>query len=157
MTRLVLVVEDNPADVDLLLEALSVGAAADVRVEAASTGADALRRLRDRRQPVPDLVVLDLNLPAGSGHDVLGEIRRDPRLRLLPVIVLTSSAAPEDVRASYALGANSHVAKPDGLTRYLEVVGAIEQFWLCTAVLPPVEGPPSRPSHRPRAEEAGHG
>ena len=142
--RLLLLVEDNPADVDLLLEGLRVDdASTDIQIEALSTGVEALRRLRDHRKPAPDLIMLDLNLPARGGHEVLAEIRQDPDLHLLPVIIFTSSAAPEEVRTSYALGANCHVTKPEGLARYLDVARTVEEFWLRTAALPPADAPPS--------------
>jgi chemotaxis family two-component system response regulator Rcp1 len=136
VTAVLLLVEDNPADVDLLLEGLAEGDGAPVAVETAPNGAAAIHRLRDRDRDVPDLVLLDLNLPARGGHEVLTEIRADPRLRTLPVVVFTSSGSAEDIRTSYALGANCYVTKPPGLTRYFEVVRDIEQFWLRTAQLP---------------------
>jgi chemotaxis family two-component system response regulator Rcp1 len=136
VSAVLLLVEDNPADVDLVLEGLADGAGAPVAVETAASGATAIRRLQDQGLVMPDLVLLDLNLPARGGHEVLTEIRADPRLRTLPVVVFTSSGSAEDIRTSYDLGANCYVTKPPGLTRYFEVVRGIEEFWLRTARLP---------------------
>jgi chemotaxis family two-component system response regulator Rcp1 len=131
------------------LEESSIGR--EVVLETRADGAGALRRLLDESAHLPDLVVLDLNLPGRGGHDVLKAMRGNPRLRRLPVIIFSSSSAAEDVRSSYDLGANCYVTKPHGLTRYFEVVRGIEDFWLSTAVLPPADAaPPPRTPGRDR-------
>jgi chemotaxis family two-component system response regulator Rcp1 len=135
----ILLVEDNLADVRLTREALrEVGRAVDLDV--AGDGDEALAflrgegRHRDRR--VPDLVLLDLNLPRKSGHDVLAEMRRDDRLRRLPVIVLTTSVSPSDVEHCYDLGANCYIVKPLVYNEFRRVVALIEDFWLGVVRLP---------------------
>ena len=136
----VLLVEDNAADVDLTREALSdatrLGALHVVR-----DGAEAIAFLRREGvhagAPIPCLVLLDLNLPGLDGRGVLVEMRRDETLRRIPVVVLTSSSAPDDAAGAYEAGANCFVTKPVGLTEYLAAVRAIEHFWLDVATLPP--------------------
>ena len=97
-------------------------------------GVDALARLRGG--PLPDLVLLDLNLPRMSGHEVLAEIKRDDQLRRLPVVVLSTSTVAEDVRRSYELGASVHVAKPVDFDQFTFVIKQIEDFFLSVAELP---------------------
>jgi len=128
----ILLVEDNPDDVDLTREAFrEVGATS--RLHVVESGIDAIAFLRHEGQyaaaPTPDLVLLDLNLPKKSGHEVLAEIKADPRLRGIPVVVLTSSAAESDVARSYALAANGYVTKPVDLDDYFRVVRLIDNFW----------------------------
>lgn len=129
----VLLVEDNPGDVRLTREALKE---AKVRnnVHVASDGVVALEFLRREGQfanaPRPDVVLLDLNLPRRSGHEVLHDIKSDERLRAIPVVILTSSQADEDIARSYQLAANAYVTKPVGLNEFLKVVRSIEHFWL---------------------------
>lgn len=136
----ILLVEDNPGDVRLTQEAFK-----DARVlnhiVVAGDGEEALARLR--RQGVhegarlPDLILLDLNLPKKSGREVLSEIKHDPALSRIPVVVLTSSRAEEDVARSYDLHANCYITKPVDFDRFIEVVRALEQFWLVVVTLPP--------------------
>jgi chemotaxis family two-component system response regulator Rcp1 len=139
MTRSILLVEDNAGDVRLTREALRE-ARVDVELIAVSDGEEALAYLRkegrhsDARRP--DLVLLDLNLPKRNGLEVLEDMRRDPALRLLPVIMLTTSAAAHDVSACYDRGVNSYVVKPLDLDDFTSVVRAIDAFWLQTARLP---------------------
>jgi CheY-like chemotaxis protein len=137
----ILVVEDNPADIDLTREAfrdVSVTSTADVH--AVTNGEEALRFLRgeeefsDRQRP--DLVLLDLNLPLKDGRDVLAEIKRDPDLRRIPVLVLTTSSSTEDVRAAYDRHANAYIQKPVGFGDFLAVATSIRDFWLATVRLP---------------------
>lgn len=135
----VLLVEDSPADVDLTCEALaSTGRVG--RVCVVRDGAAALAFLRREGAfagaPIPDLVLLDLNLPGLDGRGVLAEIGRDPALRRVPVVMLSSSAAPDDVAGAYAAGANGYVTKPVGWEQYLAAVRAIEHFWLSLASRP---------------------
>ena len=130
--RDILLVEDNPDDVDLTREAFrEVGATS--RLHVVESGIDAIAFLRREgpyaAAPTPDLVLLDLNLPKKSGHEVLAEIKRDPTLRAIPIVVLTSSAAESDVARSYALSANGYVTKPVDLDDYFRVVRLIDHFW----------------------------
>jgi chemotaxis family two-component system response regulator Rcp1 len=135
----VLLVEDNEADVRLTREALRE-AGDDVRLSAVGDGEQALRYLRREEgfadAPLPDLVLLDLNLPRKNGLEVLHEMRADRSLASIPVIVLTSSAARQDVEACYAHGANAFVVKPQDLDAFMDLIGAIRGFWLEVARLP---------------------
>jgi CheY-like chemotaxis protein len=87
--------------------------------------------------PRPDLVLLDLNLPNMDGREVLDEMKKDPNLRTIPVVVVTSSAAEQDVVRTYALNANAYVTKPVDLHQFLHVIGAVGDFWLQIVKLPP--------------------
>jgi CheY-like chemotaxis protein len=135
----ILLVEDNPGDVRLTVEALRE---AKVRnnLNVASDGVEAmefLRRVGDHANaPLPDLVLLDLNLPRKDGREVLQEIKTDPELTLIPVVVLTTSQAEQDVLRSYQLHANAYVTKPVDLDQFLQVVRSIESFWLEIVRLP---------------------
>ena len=135
----VLLVEDNEADVRLTREALRE-AGDDVRLSTVADGEQALAFLRRQggfaEAPRPDLVLLDLNLPRKNGLEVLDELRADPALVQLPVIVLTSSAARPDVEAAYACGANAFVVKPHELDAFMDLIDAIRGFWLEVAQLP---------------------
>ena len=135
----VLLVEDNEADVRLTREALRE-AGENVRLSAVGAGDLALAYLRSEGGyadvPRPDLVLLDLNLPRKNGLEVLEEMRADPQLRSIPVIVLTSSAARQDVEDCYARGANAFVVKPLELDAFMDLIGAIRGFWLEVAQLP---------------------
>jgi two-component system response regulator len=135
----VLLVEDDPADVELTLRALQ-GAKLRNRVHVARDGADALdflfRRGAHANAPTPDLILLDLNLPKVDGREILQEIKRDERLARIPVIVVTSSQAEEDVAKSYRLQANAYVTKPIDPALFLRAVNAIGQFWLEIVRLP---------------------
>lgn len=135
----VLLVEDDPGDVHMTREAL-----ADLSVRTAlrvvPTGEDAiafLRRLPPYQDaPSPDLVLLDLNLPRKGGREVLAEIKGDPALRHIPVVVLTTSSAEEDVLGSYDLHANAFVTKPVDFDRFVEVVRSIDDFFVSVVRLP---------------------
>ncbi|HET9620025.1 MAG TPA: response regulator [Kofleriaceae bacterium] len=137
----VLLVEDNPGDADLIRDTLEASARPlDITVVGDGAAAtDYLRQIADdptyghRR---PDLVVLDLNLPRRDGRAVLTEIRRHPRLRPIPVVVLTSSDAERDIVGCYEAGASCYVTKPGDLATFQGVVRAIEAFWLNVAKLP---------------------
>ena len=133
MTR-VLLVEDSTADAILIREALR-RVDVDQDVEIATDGVQALERLRTG-SPRPDLVLLDLNLPRMDGRAVLVEIKGDPALRTIPVIILTTSGSPADVDFAYRNHANSYVRKPLGLDRLVEAAQAIRDFWMRTATLP---------------------
>jgi CheY-like chemotaxis protein len=135
-----LLVEDNPGDVRLVREALREGGM-NVHMTVASDGEEALAVLR-REGPFaasarPALILLDLNLPRMSGHELLAAIKADEGLRRIPVVVLTSSRREQDILASYDLNANSCITKPADLERFLDVVRSIEHFWLKVATLPP--------------------
>ena len=135
----ILLVEDNPGDVRLTQEALGE---AKVRnnLAVARDGVEALAYLR-REPPFaeaarPDLILLDLNLPRKDGRDVLAEIKADPDLRRLPVVVLTTSSAEKDILESYNLYANCYITKPVDLDQFVRIVSSIEDFWLTIVKLP---------------------
>jgi CheY-like chemotaxis protein len=134
----IFVVEDNPGDVDLIMEALA-GLGLATKVSVASDGVEALARLRHeerdhRRQP--DLILLDLNVPRKDGREVLAELKDHPELKLIPVVVLTSSEAERDLRNVYGLHANCLVTKPVDLEEFLSCVQATARFWLSVAKIP---------------------
>jgi len=136
----ILLVEDNPADARLALEAFRECRRAH-HLRVVEDGAAALAYLRHEGEyaaaPRPDLVLLDLNLPRIDGHTVLREIKSDPRLCTIPVVVLTTSTSEQDVRAAYEAHANGYVAKPVDFERFGEIVASIESFWMNAATLPP--------------------
>jgi chemotaxis family two-component system response regulator Rcp1 len=136
----ILLVEDNPGDVRLTIEAFKEGKVLN-RVNVVDNGVDALAYLRREGRfadaPRPDLILLDLNLPKKNGRTVLAEIKEDPQLKRIPVVVLTTSQAEEDILSSYDLHANSYVTKPVGLDQFIDVVKSIEDFWIVVARLPP--------------------
>ena len=135
----ILLVEDNPADIRLTVEAFKDGKVRNHLV-AASDGMEALAILR-RESPYheavrPDLILLDINLPKKNGREVLAEIKMDPQLRCIPVVILTTSKAEEDVLRIYDLHANCYITKPVDLDQFLKVVKSIEDFWLTIVKLP---------------------
>lgn len=136
----ILLVEDNPADVDLTRETLEMAKLRN-RLYVARDGVEALELLRgegERTAPIrPDLILLDLNLPRKDGREVLADLKQDPELRSIPVVVLTSSAAERDVVKTYDLGANCYITKPVDLDQFASVVKAIEDFWFVVVKLPP--------------------
>lgn len=135
----ILLVEDNPADVRLTKEALK-----DAKVKnelfVVEDGVAAMAFLKRQEgygdAPRPDLILLDLNLPKKDGREVLQEIKQDESLRLIPVVVLTTSRAEEDVLRSYNLHANCYVTKPVDLDQFIRIVRSIEDFWLTIVRLP---------------------
>jgi CheY-like chemotaxis protein len=135
----ILLVEDNAGDIRLTREALREGHVRN-NLTVAKDGAEALAILRHTplpgEGPRPDLVLLDLNLPKVDGRQVLAELKGDPDLRRIPVVVLTTSKAEEDVLRSYDLHANSYITKPVDLDQFIKVVQAIEDFWLTIVTLP---------------------
>jgi DNA-binding SARP family transcriptional activator/AmiR/NasT family two-component response regulator len=143
-----LLVEDSPVDARIISDALDVGMV-PVRltvVEDGDAAVSILRRIEPYEEAItPDLVLLDLNLPGRSGQEVLAEIKSDPELRRIPVVVLTASAADADITQSYDLHANSYVTKPVDPADFFEVVQAIETFWPVTA------SPPKPPRNRSAA------
>ena len=136
----ILLVEDNPGDVRLTQEALKEGKVRN-RLSVAGNGEQALAFLRRQGQfasaPRPDVILLDLNLPRRDGREVLAEIKADPDLMRIPVVILTTSQAEQDILETYNLHANCYIAKPVDLDRFIEVVKAIEDFWLTIVKLPP--------------------
>jgi CheY-like chemotaxis protein len=136
----VLLVEDDPGDVLLIEEAFADNKLRN-RLHVASDGVEALQFLRREGQhaaaPQPDLVLLDLNLPRKDGREVLAEVKGDEALRHIPVVVLTTSKAEEDVLRSYKLHANAYVTKPVDFERFIEVVRQIDEFFVTVVKLPP--------------------
>ncbi len=135
-----LIVEDNPGDIDLIREALSESSFS-YRIAAHTSGETALAYLKDcvqspESQSFPDLAILDLNLPGLSGREVLEEIRRNSRTANLPVVIMTSSRAPKDIDESYQLHANCYVAKPLDFEEFMGTIRQIEQFWFQTVLRP---------------------
>ena len=137
----ILLVEDIPGDARLAAEALKENKVRN-NLYHVEDGVEAMRFLRRQAEyadvPLPDLVLLDLNLPRKGGHEVLKEMKSDAKLRLIPVVVLTTSAAERDLIKSYNLHANAYVVKPMSLDQFVEVVQAIEEFWLSIVKLPRV-------------------
>jgi chemotaxis family two-component system response regulator Rcp1 len=140
----ILLVEDSPADVRLTREALRDGKMRN-HLHVVGDGAAALdflhRRPPYKTVPVPDLILLDLNLPRKNGREVLAEVKQDERLCQIPVVVLTTSEAEEDILRSYQLHANCYVTKPVGLDQFIQVVRQIDSFWLEVVKLPSESGP----------------
>jgi CheY-like chemotaxis protein len=135
----ILIVDDNPADVTLVRESLAE-TVYQSHVHCVSDATRALEYLqhlgRYRATVRPDLLILDLNLPARNGHNVLSELKSDAELRQIPVVAFSSSRFPADIARSYAAGANCYVTKPADLKRFFSAVRAIEEFWFGYAVLP---------------------
>jgi two-component system, chemotaxis family, response regulator Rcp1 len=138
----ILLVEDNPGDVRLTKEALKEGKVYN-NLHWAKDGVEALEFLRRQGKhadvPRPDIILLDLNLPKKDGREVLAVIKTDSELKHIPVVVLTTSKAEEDVLKSYALHANCYVTKPVDLEKFIQVVQSIDRFWLTVVTLPPAD------------------
>jgi chemotaxis family two-component system response regulator Rcp1 len=139
----ILLVEDNPGDVRLIQEALKENKVRN-RLHVAQDGVEALDFLRQKGAladaPRPDLILLDLNLPKKDGREVLSDIKGDPDLKRIPVVVLTTSDDEYDILESYNLHANAYVTKPLDLDQFLKIVRQIEGFWLTVVSLPPNGG-----------------
>ena len=135
----ILLVEDNPGDYRLTQEALREGKVYN-NLYWAQDGVEALEFLRQRGRysdvPRPDIVLLDLNLPKKDGREVLQDIKNDEKLKRIPVVILTTSKAEEDVLKSYNLHANCYVTKPVDLEQFIVVVKSIDMFWLTVVTLP---------------------
>jgi two-component system, chemotaxis family, response regulator Rcp1 len=129
----ILVIEDNPGDARLIQEALLHKGPGHIRI--VQDGVQALEFLRAESRP--QLILLDLNLPRKDGREVLSEIKRDPDLQRIPVVVLTTSDSEEDIERSYQLHANCFVTKPVNLDRFLAAIRAIEEYWFGVVKLPP--------------------
>ncbi len=136
----ILLVEDSPSDAQLTKEALEAGKIAN-NLNRVVDGIEAMDYLRQKgkytKVPRPDLIMLDLNLPRKDGREVLRELKNDPALGLIPVIVLTTSRADKDVLQSYELNANCYITKPVDFEHFIDVIKTIEKFWLTVVTLPP--------------------
>jgi chemotaxis family two-component system response regulator Rcp1 len=135
----VLLVEDSPGDVRLTQEAFK-DAKVHLNLHVAPDGAKAMAFLKREgehaKAPRPDLILLDLNLPKKDGREVLAEIKEDPKLKSIPVVILTTSSSEADILRSYQLHANCYITKPVGLEGFLTVVKSIDSFWLSVVKLP---------------------
>jgi chemotaxis family two-component system response regulator Rcp1 len=140
----ILLVEDNPGDVDLTKEALE-SAKVRNRLNIVDDGAKAIDFLFKRGEyanaPRPDIILLDLNLPKKDGRQVLEEIKADPQLADIPIVILTTSQAEEDILRSYQLHANCYITKPVDFKQFMLVVKSIEDFWLTVVKLPKHKSP----------------
>jgi chemotaxis family two-component system response regulator Rcp1 len=138
-TSYVLLVDDNPADIDLARDVLS-RSACPCDVCAALDGFEAMAFLRregkHKNAARPDVIFLDLNLPRKDGRTVLAEAKADPSLREIPIVVFSTSRAPDDVHRCYELGANCYISKPGNLKDFVSTLTAVANFWFCSALLP---------------------
>ena len=136
----ILLVEDNPGDIRLIQEALNESDK-DCVLSVVKDGVEAVSFMRQGGRYAeamrPDIILLDLNLPKKDGREVLGEIKGDPDLRRIPVVVFTGSESEEDVCRAYDMYANCYVVKPAGLDGFIKLVNDVEDFWLTIASLPP--------------------
>lgn len=136
----ILLVEDSPSDAKLTLAALKMAKVVN-QVSHVEDGVEAMEFLRHQgkyaRAERPDLILLDLNLPRKDGREVLEEMKADPDFQMIPVVILTTSQAEQDIIRSYKLHANCYITKPVNFERFLEVVQSIENFWLTIVALPP--------------------
>lgn len=135
----ILLIEDNPGDVRLTQEAFKEGRL-PINLEVVMDGVEAIKFLR-RQAPyehaiIPDLILLDLNLPKRDGREVLEEIKTDENLKRIPVVVLTTSNAEQDILKSYNLHVNCYINKPVDFDKFFDIIQKIEDFWLSTAILP---------------------
>ncbi len=138
----ILLVEDSPSDVLIAREALSEARLINT-IHVAEDGVQAMQFLRREEPfasaPRPDLILLDLNLPRKNGREVLAEIKEDPELKSIPVVVLTTSSAEEDILRSYDLHANCYVVKPVEFENFVQAVQSIRHFWFTVVSLPPAD------------------
>lgn len=135
----ILLVEDNPGDIRLTIEALKDGKVNN-NLRVANNGVEALDMLRREGKyaelPLPDIILLDLNLPKKDGREVLMEVKADESLKRIPVVVLTSSEAEQDILRVYDLHANCYITKPVDLEQFIRIIRSIENFWLTIVKLP---------------------
>jgi len=135
----ILLVEDSPSDAQLTLAALKMAKVVN-QVSHVEDGVEAMEFLRQEgkyaQSQRPDLILLDLNLPRKDGREVLEEMKGNPDFQLIPVVILTTSQAEQDIIRSYKYHANCYITKPVNFERFLEVVQAIENFWLTVVALP---------------------
>jgi CheY-like chemotaxis protein len=131
----ILLVEDNPGDVRLTIEAFK---AANIQnnLHVAEDGIEAMAFLREK---LPNLILLDLNRPKMNGHQVLAEIKADERLKRIPVVILSTSDAEQDILESYNHHASCYITKPVDFSKFIEVVQSIEAFWISLVTLPPID------------------
>ena len=136
----ILLVEDNPGDVRLTKEAFK-GAKVKNNLHSVGDGVEAMAFLHQQGQyadsPRPDVILLDLNLPKKDGREVLAEIKEDPKLKRIPVVIVTTSKAEQDIVQTYDLHANCYINKPVDFNQFIKVVKSIEDFWLTIVKLPP--------------------
>jgi chemotaxis family two-component system response regulator Rcp1 len=141
----ILLVEDDPGDVRLTREALKEGKVLNT-LQVVGDGIAALEYLRHEgrysKSPHPDIILLDLNLPKMDGRELLAKIKTDSKLRRIPVVILTTSKAEEDILKSYDLHANCYITKPVDMDQFINVVKSVEKFWFTIVKLPP-DGTPS--------------
>lgn len=135
----ILLIEDNPGDVRLAQEAFKEGKL-EIHLDVVMDGQEAINFLHKEGSYLhanrPDIILLDLNLPKKDGREVLGEIKEDPLLKSIPVVILTTSNAEQDVTHSYNLHVNCYINKPVDYDNFFEIIKKIEDFWLNTAILP---------------------
>lgn len=138
----VLLVEDDPQDVEITKEVMELSKV-KLNVNVVGNGAEALDYLRKEdgyeHAIKPDLILLDLNMPKMNGREFLEEMKKDEQLKLIPVVVLTTSKAEEDIVKTYKLGASCYVTKPVGLDQFQKVVQAVDSFWFTVVKYPPVK------------------
>lgn len=136
----ILMVEDNPADIRLTKEAFKDAKMLN-NLHVVNNGEDAMAFLHRHgnyvNTPRPDLILLDLNLPKKDGREVLAEIKKDPDLKRIPVVILTTSDDEKDVMKAYNLHVNAYIKKPVDLEQFMRIVEAVEEFWLSVVKLPP--------------------
>jgi CheY-like chemotaxis protein len=136
----ILLAEDNPDDIELTVEALKDSRVRN-RLIVVKDGEEAISYLQGKGKYQhavrPDLILLDLNMPKKNGRDVLREIKNDPKLKRIPVVILTTSQAEDDIAHTYDLHANCYITKPVDFNQFLKVVKSIEDFWLTVVKLPP--------------------
>ena len=135
----ILLIEDNPGDVRLTQEAFREGRLS-INLEVVMDGVEAIKYLRQEapyeQSTIPDLILLDLNLPKRDGREVLQEIKTDQHLKRIPVVILTTSNAEQDILKSYNLHVNCYINKPVDFDKFFDIIQKIEDFWLTTAILP---------------------
>ena len=139
----ILLVEDNNGDILLIQEALEEGKL-NSNLSVTKNGMDGLDFLHRRgiykNAPTPDLILLDMNLPKKNGKEVLADIKSDEELKVIPVVILTSSQAEQDILASYRLNANCYITKPVDFEKFIDVINSIENFWFSVVKLPSQQG-----------------
>jgi len=136
----VLLVDDSPGDARLILEAFKVGEGT-TKIKVVQDGVEAISFLRKEglyaHEARPDLILLDLNMPRKDGREVLAEIKKDAKFKLIPVLVLTTSSQPQDIQDSYEDHANSYIVKPMDMPTFFETIKSLEEFWFHVVTLPP--------------------
>ncbi|MBO1070219.1 MAG: response regulator [Dolichospermum sp. DEX189] len=137
--KIIFLVEDNKADIRLIQEALKTSLLPH-QVITVRDGVEAMNYLHQEGEyanaPRPDLILLDLNLPKKDGREVLAEIKSDPQLKRIPVVILTTSKNQDDIFHSYDLHANCYITKPRNLSQLFQIIQSIEKFWFSTVTLP---------------------